>query len=98
MWDILVGVTATKQQMLILYYQRLYLKYSFFKVANENPLLAICTSSIMSKPLHPQVLLYYNINSIKKQEKKSNVKFPFDFLKMLQQIEQLFFLLHSFWY
>ena len=55
MWVVLVGDAATKQQMLIRYYQRLYLKYPFFKVANENPLLATHTSGIMSKPLHPQV-------------------------------------------
>ena len=53
--DILTGVAAIRQQMLILYYQRLYLVFSFFKVANENPLLAICASDAMSKPLHPHI-------------------------------------------
>ena len=31
-------------------------------MANENPLLAICTSNAMSKPLHPQIHIYYNID------------------------------------
>ena len=30
-------------------------------MANENPLLAIHASDIMSKPLHPHVHNYYNI-------------------------------------
>ena len=52
------GDTATRQRMLILVYQRLFY-FLVFKVANENPLLAIYFSGAMSKPLHPQILYYY---------------------------------------
>ena len=45
--------SQTKLRMLILYYQRLYLNFPFFKVANENPLLAILASKILSKPITP---------------------------------------------
>ncbi len=55
------GVAAIRQRMLILHYQRLYLFSLFYSGRSDHPLLAIPTSGIVSKPLHPHIafLLYY---------------------------------------
>lgn len=47
--------------MLILYYQRLFLFLLFYSGQSNHPLLAFYPSCIVSKPLHPQVLLLYTI-------------------------------------
>ena len=59
-WGIYKGeATKLRQLKLILHYQRLYLNSLFLSGQSDHPLLAIHTSNIMSKPLHPQIQLYY---------------------------------------
>lgn len=59
--NIVKGVTALRQLMLILYYQRLNLFSLFYSGRSDHPLLAIYTSRAMSKPLHPQYISYYTL-------------------------------------
>ena len=76
-WEPKVKRRRTKLRMLILYYQRLYLKFLVFKVANENPLLAIHISRMLSKPNTPpniNIIILYNrlkTNSTIKESKRN---------------------------
>lgn len=51
-----------RQRMLIYCYQRLYLFLLFYSGQSNHPLLAICTSKLLSKPItSPYTLLLYTI-------------------------------------
>ena len=62
LWVLHKNVAGLKQQLIRSFrYLRLYLVLLFYSGQSNHPLLAYCTSSIMSKPLHPHMFLLYTI-------------------------------------